>query len=198
MGVGQEVVDLLHHLERRTQADPVVSVDGMHGPGLDDAPVQAIERLHHAAGEFMADLDVGAGDAFAQTRMKSWVSRSRGTRLSTRWSTLWKVNSTSYRFEPPGECRSGRRGGTSTPSEQRADQFVDRRDQVFVIGQGQGDRALAGGTRLHALGDELAGMDQQAGGGAFLQTIALEVTRHFRQLQQFGGGGLVQSRFVTG
>ena len=40
-------------------------------------------------------------------------------------------------------------------------------------------------------------MDQEAGGGAFLQAIALEVPRHFRQLQQLGGGGLVQSRFVA-
>ena len=48
----------------------------------------------------------------------------------------------------------------ATHSEEGGDQFIDRRDQIFVIGQGQRDRALAGGARLHPLGNELAGMDQ--------------------------------------
>lgn len=89
------------------------------------------------------------------------------------------------RFEPPGEFIAGMgraspqevsrrfQAGTGPhlpkertsddwhwPLKQGRDQFIDRRDQVFVIGQRQGYRPLAGGTRLHALGDEFAGMDQ--------------------------------------
>jgi len=65
MGVrmGEEIVHLAQHLQRGVQALAVVGVHGVHGPGLDHAAIEAVERFHHAAGELVADLDVGAGDA---------------------------------------------------------------------------------------------------------------------------------------
>ena len=110
MGMGQEVIDLEQHLESRTQADLIVGVHGMHGPGLDDAPVQTVEGLHHPTGEFIADLDVGAGDAIDQIEDEVLGVPLQGRQDSHQMADL--VESELHvegRFEPPGEFLAGER-----------------------------------------------------------------------------------------
>ena len=67
---------------------------------------------------------------------------------------------------------------------------------IRIVGQRCDQGHLAGGLGSMPLADQLCCVDQQAGGHAFVQAVALEVARAVGDLHQFLGDLLVDATFV--
>src|SRR4051794_14683953 len=71
--------------------------------------------------------------------------------------------------------------------EDRRDYFLDAALHLDIVGQRPHDTHLAGATSWYPLGDQLAGVDQQAGAHALTQPVLAQVPHLFTQLRQLGG-----------
>jgi hypothetical protein len=73
---------------------------------------------------------------------------------------------------------------------------VDAALKLGVVGYRAADRNLASGMRINSAADQLSRVNQQTGGHAFLETVALEVSHLLSDQNQVARRLLVDFAFV--
>ena len=78
MATPDELIDVLHGLDGRLQADAVVIVERMQYPRLDQAPLHGGQQGRHEARELVGDLDMGRDQAPHPTEDEILIVAAQG------------------------------------------------------------------------------------------------------------------------
>src|SRR5579883_2557437 len=89
--------------------------------------------------------------------------------------------------------RTSVRGEQRSSLEDRRDYFLDAALYLGIVGECPDDTNLAGTTRRDPLGDELAGVDEEAGAYPLGEAVLAQVAHLLAQLRQLGRRGGVDA-----